>query len=122
MWLERSLRTRHQGADGRVAGERDISGDRLVDRQRERIDVGSRADPLTPRLFRRGISGRADHGTVLVGPARLRDGAGKTEVGDAQPAGIVEEEIGRLDVAVYELLAVGVIETAGRLESDQQGL
>ena len=109
-------------ADGGVGGERHLTGDRLDQRQGQRVDVGLAVDGLAPGLLGRGVAGRAEHDAGGLGPRRLGEGPGQAEVGDAQPAVLAEQEVGGLDVAVDEAPAVGVVEAAGRLEADQQRL
>ena len=58
-------------------------------------------------------------GSVQAASARAR---GEAEVGDAEAAVVAEEQVGRLDVAVHEPPAVGVVEGAGGLEADEEGL
>ena len=69
-----------------------------------------------------GVARRAEHHTRGLRPRRLGDGASEPEVGDAEPAVVAEQEVRRLDVAVHEPSAVGVVETACRLETDEQRL
>ena len=69
-----------------------------------------------------GVAGGAEHGADGLGPGRLGQGPGQPEVADAQPAVVVEEEVGGLDVAVDEAPPVGVVEAPGRLQADEEGL
>ena len=104
------------------ARERHLTGDRLDEHQRQRVHVAAAVERLAPRLLGRGVAGGAEHRAGRLGPPRLGDGPGQPEVGDAQPAVGAEQQVRRLDVAVDEPLAVGVVERPRRLEAHQQCL
>ena len=53
---------------------------------------------------------------------RLGQGPGQAEVGDAEPALVVEQEVGRLDVAVHECRGGGRSRGPRRLQPDEGGL
>jgi hypothetical protein len=59
---------------------------------------------------------------VRLGPGRLGQRPGQTEVGDAEATVGVEQQIGRLDVPMDETTSVGVVETGGRFDPDLDGL
>ena len=69
-----------------------------------------------------GVARGAEQHPVGLGPRRLGQRPGQAEVGDAQAAVLAEQQVRRLDVAVDEALAVGVVEAPGRLETDEQRL
>ncbi len=73
-------------------------------------------------MFGRGVARGTEHHSRRLGPRRLGDGAGQSEVGDAQAPVLAEQQVGRLDVAVYEAAPMGVVEPACRFEADEQGL
>ena len=112
----------HERAEGGVGGERHLAADRLDDHQGERVDVAAAVERGALGLLGRGVAGGAEHRAGGLGPGGLGEGAGEAEVGDAQAALVVEEEVGRLDVAVDEAPAVGVLERTGGLEADLPGL
>ena len=120
--LEVAVHPGHQRADGRVGGEGHLAGDRLHQHEGERVDVGLAGEGLALRLLGRRVAGGAEHRALRFGPRRLGQRPGQAEVGDAEPALLAEEEVGRLDVAVHEAPAVRVLEGPGGLEADQQRL
>src|SRR5581483_2625381 len=64
----------------------------------------------------------ADDGARRLRPRRLGEGASDAEVGDRQPALVVKEQVGGLDIAVDQPTAVRVLEAARGLEADVYGL
>ena len=128
---QRTQRLRHRQVDPKPAdhgGERGRGAEWHLTRHRldqgdsQRIDIRSPVDRAACRLLRRGVAGRPDQGLLGLGPRRLGDRSRDTEVSDPQSAHLVEEQVGRLDVAVHEPPIVSVSQALGRLESDQQGL
>ena len=99
-----------------------VARDGLDHHERERVHVGLSVDRLALGLLRRGVARGAEHDAGRLGPRRLGDRAGEPEVGDAQPALLVEEEVRGLDVAMDEAPAMRVLEAAGRLEADDERL
>ena len=98
----------------RVAGERRPPGDHLVEHDPERVEVGAGIDVLALRLLGREVGGgphdRAGLGEV-AGPAG--HGPGDTEVGHLHLAGVVDDDVGRLDVAMHHPVAVSEAERRG---------
>ena len=86
------------------------------------VDVGRRAGEVRPPLglLRRHVAGRAEDrlgpGQVAVGVEDL----GQAEVGDLGRSVGVEQDIGRLEVAVDDPLVVGLGDRAGQ-DLDQPG-
>ena len=100
--------------EGRAAGHQ------LIEDDAEGEEVGPAVDRAAPELLRRHEAGRADH---LVGLGQV--GAGKPrhpEVGDLHLPALAEQDIGRLDVAVHDPAAVGIVETGGDLQADADRL
>ena len=114
----------HQRGDG-VAGERDEAGEQPVEHAAERVDVG-------PRVHRAGLDllGRrvVEAGQDRPGPGELRgavQGLGDAEVGQEDLLGSVvavggrrQEDVGRLDVPVDQVVAVGAVERGRSLGDD----
>ena len=95
-----------------VAGERRIADQHLVRRGAERVDVAARADvALTHRLLGRHVGGCAEGHTGLghATVARLAGGEGDPEIGD-EGAAIMQEDVLRLDVAMDDAPAVGIVQ------------
>jgi hypothetical protein len=112
----------HERADGRVGREGHLPGHGLDQHEGQRVDVAAPVDRLPPGLLGRGVAGGAEHRALRLGPRRLGDGPRQAEVGDAQPGVGPEEQVRRLDVAVDEALAVGVLERPGGLQPDDERL
>lgn len=108
------------------AGEGDVAGEQLVEEAAERVEVTGRAQRgisagLLGRHVGRGADDDAGHGQGVVG------GLGKTR--DAEVAqfrgiagGLVEEDVGRLEVAVDDAAAVGCLQGLADLDRPGQGL
>ena len=116
----------HLGDDRlrRGSGERRLAGQHLVGHAPERVDIGARRDlPLAHRLLGthvvRGAEGHA--GLGHPGAAGLAGRQRDTEVGH-QRATVVQQDVLRLDVAVDHPVAVGVVERAGDLGRDPDGI
>ena len=88
----------------------------LVERQAQAVHVGPRV--ALPREPLRGhvADGAQDVAGVrqVVGLGRL----GQAEVGHPDVAVVVQQEVRRLDVAVEDALAVGVLQRLGHLDAD----
>ena len=74
---------------------------------------------LAASLLRREVGGRAEHRADL-GDARLLGRLGDAEVGELDDAVDPAQQVARLDVAVDDALAVGVVEPGARAEDDRQ--
>ena len=72
--------------------------------------------------LRGGVTGGADHGAGRFGPGGLGQGPGQAEVGDGDAALVVEDEVGRLDVAMDQTPPVGVVEGARHVGTHRGGL
>ena len=108
----------HEGGDGRVADEGRLARDTFVENQGQAVDIGLAVEDPALDLFGGGVAGRAQNCTVGFRPGRFGQRPGQTEVGDAQAAVCVEEDVGRLDVSVDETPAVGVVESGAGLDAD----
>ena len=107
----------HEGAQGGVAGERHVAGDGLHRHQGQRVDVGAPVERGALQLFGGGVPGRTEHGPEGLGPARLGQRPGNTEIGHADLALLVEEQVRRLDVAVDQASGMGIGQGRGDVEA-----
>ena len=108
----------HRRRDG-PARVRRLARQRVVEDAAERVDVGARVDLVAGELLGRHEVGGADPvaggGQAGVGPHRL----GEAEVGEVGVLA-VEQDVGRLDVAVHEPDGVRGVERGADLEADRR--
>ena len=98
--------------------ERHASGQHLVVRDAEGVDVGAQIDRLAHAVLGRQISGRS-HERAGRSELRLRLGRKRdAEVGDLHHATLVDHQIGRLDVAVNDAGVVRGGESVRGLQDD----
>ncbi len=102
--------------DGVLAAERRAARQQVVEDGAQAVHVGGGGQaPVGQRLLGRHVAGRAeDHATLRQGGAPL-DALGQAEVGDVGLAPLVEEDVGRLEVAVQDAALVRVVHRAGHL-------
>jgi hypothetical protein len=107
-----------------VTGERRLPGDHLVQHDTDRVQVATRVGLRALSLLGGEVGGGAhyvaDLGEVALGGRVHR--TGDAEVGHLHLAVGADEHVGRLDVAVYHAVAVGVAERSGDLAGDLGGL
>ena len=106
------------------AGERRLAGEHLVGHGAERVHVAPGADlALAHRLLGRHVGRRAERhpGLRHAVAAGLLHGEGDAEVGD-QGGAVLEQDVLRLDVAMDDALAVGVVERGGDLPREPERL
>ena len=110
--------------DGKVAVavERPLAGEQLVQHDAGRKQVGARVDLLALDLLGRHVFERADHRALGArGVARVLDPR-HAEVGQLDaPIGFYQQ-IGRLDVAVHDVLPVRVVQRRQQVAHDAQRL
>ena len=94
------------GVEGALPGEQFVEDDAQAE------DVGTAINPmpLAPGLFGAHVSHRACPGPV---PAEVFLPQRQTEVGQVRGARPVQQDIARLDVAVHQFLAMGVMQRVG---------
>ena len=94
--------------------ERSLASEQFVEDRSQTVRVCSRGElPGTARgLFRRHISRRAEHGSADGQTRVILHQFGQSEIGDVRLALIVEEDIGRLQVAVQNAALMRVVNCA----------
>ena len=120
--LQVALGAQRERRSGRVGAERDRPGDAFDQHQRQGVDVGASVETSSQGLFGRGVASGTHGCAGRLGPRRLGERPGQTEVGQPQSPVLVEEQVGGLHVAMDESPLVGVCERAGGVEADDQGL
>ncbi len=111
----------HRHRDERVAIERHLPGQRLIEHDAEAVEIGSPVERMMQRLLGREIVRGAHH---RLGTRQLRcpRGAGDAEIRHLGDALGMEQDIMRLDVPVDEATAMGRCERGGDLRADRQRL
>ena len=118
------LEVREHDRDLRVAPERRLPDEALVEHAAERVDVRPPVDLLAGDLLRRDVVDRAEQVAVVADPGLVGDPLREPEVrqvdvvGAVGPGARVEQHVGRLHVAVHEPARVGRIERARDLRED----
>src|SRR5437762_2482257 len=99
--------------------ERLLPGEELIEHDAGREDVRAPIDRLALDLFRRHVGRGSDHGAgarrLALLALRLGD-AGDAEIGQFGVAAGIDQDIGRLDVAVDDARLVGEVERIDALE------
>ena len=115
--VEMSARDAHR----RIAVKRHMPGQHLVEHDAEGIDVGFRCDGRAARLLGREIMYRSHH-AVVIGHGGFRHRARDAEIGDLHRTVRHDEDVVRLDVAVYKPGCMCLCERACNLPRDTQRL
>ena len=112
-----------QEGDARLGGERRAPSDHLEEHTAQGVDVAPAIERGVVRLLRAHVGRRADEGAgnrqgVVGGGAH---GPRHAEVGD-DGVTVLEEDVRGFDVAVNDLLPVGVVEGIGHFTCEPEGL
>ena len=105
----------------RVAHERGLSGQALVEQATERVEVGPAVDLLARDLLWRSVGGGAEREPVRGGDALLGEAPAEAEVGQVGVLLRIEQHVRGLHVSVDERFRVGGVERARDLGADSQG-
>ena len=101
----------------RVAAERQLPGQHLVEDDPQAVDVATAIDlvGLAPRLLGAHVGRRAQHLAVERHRDLARFTLGQPEVHQVRPARLVEHDVRGLDVAMHDPLFVRVLQGVGHL-------
>ncbi len=93
----------------RIAPERPTAGQELIEDYSQAEDIGAAVNPmpLAAGLFGARVSGSAGE-TCL--PAEVFVAKRQSEIGQERLAGGVDQDVGRLDVAMDQAARIGVVE------------
>jgi hypothetical protein len=108
---------RQQLQDGAFAVRR-LAGERRVQRGPQRVDVGALIQLIAQRLLRRHEGGRPHNGVrtgQLHGLRIGRRAPRQAEVGDPGRARLVDDDVGRFEVAMEDVVVVRVLYRTRRL-------
>lgn len=100
-----------------VARERTVAGQALVQHTRQCIDVGAGVGLTGRQTLGRHVVPAANRGPG-TGQARLVGPSGDTEVDQVCEVVLVDQDVGRLDVAVHQTDLVGGVQRAGYLADE----
>ena len=103
----------HRDLDRRLAGERHLPGEQLVEQDPGRVEVGRLVDGRAAGLLGGEVLGGADDRARLGHLART--GSRDPEVRHLDAALVVDEDVVRLDVPVDDPVAMGVAERGQHL-------
>ena len=118
------LNDRTQGFQGRRPEERRLAKQHFVKDGAEAVDVRRRAGVLAVAagLLRGHVGGRAEDGSgCRRRNARPAHYFGEAEVGEVRLAGGIDDDVGRLDVAVQHAAPVRVVHGANNLAHQPDG-
>jgi hypothetical protein len=119
-----ALRDLEQSGQRRLGPERRSAGQQFVQDRPQAVHVHGRGEPfLRGRLFGGHVAGGADNGARLRQALPTLDALGQAEVGDVRLALRVQEDVGRLEVAVQDAALVREMDRPrhGRQESRRRG-
>ena len=93
-------------------------GQKLVERHAERINVGSLVDDPSPGqgLLGAHVTERTDH-VAGMSQAEITGKPRQSEIGDPERTIRVDQQVGRLDVAMEDAQTMGVVKCIGRLST-----
>ena len=105
------------------AGEGNLAGQHMVKCAAERVDVAPRIDRVrVPGLFGRDIIKGADRRPVASHPIVVAEVDGQAEVGQLGDPVVRDKDVVRVDVAVDQPFALGVLQTEGHLPDEPRGV
>ena len=113
---------RAEGVGGRCGEVRvgKIAGERVVQREAQRVDVGARVAAAAGQHLGRRVGQRAGE-RAAAGDAELPVELGGPEVGEARAAVGIEQDVLRLDVAVEDAAPVRRRERPGHVATQAHG-
>ena len=104
-----------------VARERHLAGEGLDRQARQRVDVGGGPDAHALQQLGRHVVDRPEH-LAGDGEGEARGVAREAEVGEVHGRARIEQDVGRLDVAVDHVGGMGRVERVGHRGEDGDGI
>ena len=109
---DRNRRSFLQGGDhlhDRLAGERRPAGEQGIEHAPQSVQIAAAGDRLAVGLLRGHVVGRAEH-AAIGRHVRAAVQLGDAEVGELDVVLLVDQQVGRLEIAMDDAAVVGVLE------------
>ena len=123
--MRRQLRQRrgdvhHRQGKAVIGGVGHVAGEHLVEQHAKAVQIGAGIDPLAANLLGTHIARRTDRQSGTGHDRAAAEGFGNAKVGQHRVAVLTKQDVLRLDIAVNDIAAVCVIQSADDGPGDGQ--